>query len=365
MRVALLMDQSTSYGRAVFAGVRRRLLPRLDCRLLIAEPTPAAWAGLVAGGIDAALVHAGTQALASAVERWGGPAVNVSGAVATHVPTCTVDNLRLGRMGADFLLAREVVSFGFVGRLERLYSRQRADGFAARLGERERTCRVRDWVEDPHGCAAWIAKLPQPCGVLVSGDELGVRVISACHEAGISVPERALVLSATEDPVTCLLARPTLSSIAFDAERIGDEAAGLMLRLAAGEPAPSDPCLAEPTHIVERASTEAAASRDPAVAAALHWLQDHAAQAIGVDDVADAVGVGRRSLERRFAAMVGRSVYQHLLAIRLDLAKQLLRSGADNLDTVAQRCGFAGARHLCEVFRQREGRTPASYRSGT
>jgi AraC family transcriptional regulator len=75
-----------------------------------------------------------------------------------------------------------------------------------------------------------------------------------------------------------------------------------------------------------------------------------------------AVGGGRRQLERRFAALVGRSIYQHLLALRLERAKVLLRTGDPPLAEVAAACGFAGARHLCEAFRQREGMTPGVWR---
>jgi LacI family transcriptional regulator len=365
MRVGLLMDQASSYGRSVFSGVRQALLPRLDCRLLVAEPTIPAWKGLIASGIDATIVHASSEELAAAVSAWGGPAVNVSNAChnTANLPRCGVDDRAIGRMGAEFLLARAPASFAYIGRTSNRYGLERLAGFRERIGEAGRTCLDRAWQDDPRELSEWMADLPAPAAILVGGDETGLLLLAACHEAGLAVPDRVIVLSGTGDPMTCMLARPTLSGVTFDAERIGEEAAGLVLRLAAGEPAPDAPILIQPTHIEERASTALEALPDPVVAATLRWLRDHASEPIGVDHVAAAVGVGRRSLERRFSALIGRSIYQHLLAIRLDLAKSMLRSSDAPLDEVAARTGFAGARHLCEVFRLREGRTPASYRT--
>jgi LacI family transcriptional regulator len=363
MRIALLMDQGSSYGRAAFAGVRRRLLPRLDCRLLVAEPRIEAWSGMVAAGADAAIVHANDPALVAAVRGWGRPAVAFGGYDAGGLPHSGVDDQAVGRLAGEFLIPRGARSFVCIGRTASLYTRLRYDGFAAALAAAGRRATWMEWDEDPRRMVAALARRPRPVGLLVGAEETALRIVAACTDAGLAIPGHVQVISGTDDPVICTLARPTISAVRFDAERIGDEAAGMLLALAAGAAPPAAPLRIRPSQVVERASTARAAGDDPEVAAALAWLQGHAHEWIGVDDVVRAVGSGRRRLERRFAALVGRSIYQHLMALRLDLAKARLRVGDEPLAEVAAACGFAGARHLCETFRQREGTSPGAYRA--
>jgi LacI family transcriptional regulator len=356
------MDQASAYGRAVFAGIRRRMVPRIDCRLLVGEPRPEVWAGFAAAGVEAAIVHAQDAALVAAVRRWGGPAVAVGNRVPCELPRCGVDDAAVGAMAADFLLARGARSFVVVGREASRYTVERHAGFAARVREAGHACRWLEWDDDLRRVVGPLAALPAPVAVLVAMEEPAVRVVAACVDAGLELPGRIQVVSGTDDPVICTLGRPTVTAVRFDAECIGDEAAGLLLGLASGAAPSPSPLLLQPTHVVERGSTAAAADRDPAVAAALAWLQAHATERVGVDDLVRALGGGRRQLERRFTALVGRSIYQHLLALRLERAKELLRSGDPGLNGVAAACGFAGARHLCEAFRQREGLSPGAWR---
>jgi LacI family transcriptional regulator len=318
---------------------------------------------MAAAGADAAIVHAHDPALIAAVRRWGGPAVAFGGHAAAGLPHCGVDDHAVGRLAGEFLLPRGARSYVCIGRTTSLYTRLRYDGFAAALATAGRRATWREWDEDPRRIVAWLARRPRPVGVLVGAEETALRLVAACADAGLAIPGQVQVISGTDDPVICTLARPTISAVRFDAERIGDEAAGMLLALAAGAAPPGAPLRIRPGQVVERGSTARASGDDPEVAAALAWLQAHAHERIGVDDVVRAVDGGRRRLERRFAALVGRSIYQHLVALRLDLAKTRLRTGDGTLAEVAAACGFAGARHLCEAFRQREGMSPGAYRA--
>jgi len=76
----------------------------------------------------------------------------------------------------------------------------------------------------------------------------------------------------------------------------------------------------------------------------------------------DACTAGRRSLEQKFATILGCSIYQHILQIRIGAAKKLLASTEEGLEAIAKTAGFAGAQHLCEVFKRKEGITPGTFR---
>jgi transcriptional regulator GlxA family with amidase domain len=59
---------------------------------------------------------------------------------------------------------------------------------------------------------------------------------------------------------------------------------------------------------------------------ALAFIRRHYSEDIGVDDVANAVGTGRRHLERRFQNEIGTGIYQHILRTRVDEVSQLGRN---------------------------------------
>ena len=108
--------------------------------------------------------------------------------------------------------------------------------------------------------------------------------------AGLRVPEEIAVVGVDNDELLCELADPPLSSVALNAEAGGYRVAALldrMMRARARGRAARKPCrlLVEPLHVVTRRSTDIVALDDTEVAAALHFLHDHAGEPIGVDDL--------------------------------------------------------------------------------
>ncbi len=76
-----------------------------------------------------------------------------------------------------------------------------------------------------------------------------------------------------------------------------------------------------------------------------------------------ALPVQRRSLERKFRRVLGRSPLEEIRRVRVDLAKQLLCSTDLPMPIVARRSGFSEAKQLSQVFRSLVGMTPTSYRA--
>jgi LacI family transcriptional regulator len=158
------------------------------------------------------------------------------------------------------------------------------------------------------------------------------------------------------------MARPALSSVALDTERIGVEAAGLLDRLMRGRTVPKVTAL-PPLGVIARRSSDVIAVGDPRLAAALKHIREHACRGIGVDDVLRAAPLSRSSLERGLRKVLGRSPHDELRRVRLEQARRLLAETDLKLTAVALKSGFRHAQRLCESFREAFGTTPGRYRA--
>ena len=98
---------------------------------------------------------------------------------------------------------------------------------------------------------------------------------------------------------------------------------------------------------------------------ALRLIRDQAAAGVLVDDIARQVGLSRSVLQRRFRALLNRSIHQEILSVRIKHARELLAKTDLSLAAVAARAGFRHQEYLGAVFRARIGKTPAQVRQET
>ncbi|WP_118134553.1 GlxA family transcriptional regulator [Oceanicella sp. SM1341] len=103
-------------------------------------------------------------------------------------------------------------------------------------------------------------------------------------------------------------------------------------------------------------------ARDPLVKKALLTMQQNVQVPRTVAALAEGLGVGRRSLERRFLADLQAPPARVYLELRLDRALALLRAGPASVADVALATGFCDAPHLARVLRAERGFTPGEYR---
>lgn len=110
----------------------------------------------------------------------------------------------------------------------------------------------------------------------------------------------------------------------------------------------------EVSRIVEDASAEA-----HFVGQVRGYLRDR--PNLSIDDVADELGMSRRSLQRRLTA--GGTGFRAVLdAARIERACQLLQSTDEKLNEVARQVGLASERQLGRLFHHAQLGTPAAYR---
>jgi AraC-like DNA-binding protein len=111
------------------------------------------------------------------------------------------------------------------------------------------------------------------------------------------------------------------------------------------------------------APSAARARRDPALAAALHAMEDDPARGWTVSGLARVAGLSRAAFARRFADRVGHTPLAWLTDLRLTLAAELLRGSDLTLEAIADRVGYGTPFALSAAFLRERGVRPAALRA--
>ena len=297
------------------------------------------------------------------------------------VPSVLTDNAAASRIAFEHLRDRGFRHFAFCGFNGADYSDERRDAFvsaANAVGLRTHiyTGKFQPYDVDTAGyeheglkdaghVAQWIKELPKPVGLMACNDMRGRQVLDACRAVGVAVPDDVAVVGVDNDEVLCDLSNPTLSSVVPNTQRIGYEAAALLARMMSGRKGPSSALFIEPTGVLTRRSSEVLAVEDRQIAAAAHFIREHACEGIDVGDLLRHVPLSRSTLERRFAAIMGRSPKDEILRVRLNRAKQLLVETGFSLALIAEKIGLEHTEYFGRIFKKKVGLTPAKFRSQT
>ena len=108
---------------------------------------------------------------------------------------------------------------------------------------------------------------------------------------------------------------------------------------------------------------EAPAPAGRLAAQAIAAMRRNYASLYGVQELSDALGVSKSHLVRTFRQETGVTPGRYLTTVRIEAAKQLLRSTDAPLELVASLAGFSSANYLCRVFHAETGCTPAAFRA--
>ncbi|HYF00712.1 MAG TPA: XylR family transcriptional regulator [Planctomycetota bacterium] len=376
--VALLIETSRTYARAILRGVRDYVATHGPWSVYLEARAPDSalprwlprWRG------DGILTRTFGKAMARAILRTGAPAVELRATrLDTGFPFVGVDNRAIGRMTAEHFLERGFRSFGCLEFDAETYFEQRRDDFVRSVQARGHPCSLfrlagrrekpMEWERQQEALARWVRGLPKPVGLMACTDQLGFWLIDACARGGIRVPEEAAVVGVEDDESLCSMSRPSLSSVRFNGERTGYVAAEILARLMAGRRPPATPVLVEPLGIVARQSSDVLAIPDRPVADALRFIRERACSGITVDDVVRAVPLSRSALERRMRSAIGRSPKAEIQRVRFAEVCRLLSTTDLPVSAVAGRTGFNHFQYLCESFKREMGETPGAYRART
>jgi AraC-like DNA-binding protein len=85
------------------------------------------------------------------------------------------------------------------------------------------------------------------------------------------------------------------------------------------------------------------------------YMLRHLGEPITLEDLASNIGMSRYYFCRVYKEVAGHTPMEHLRALRLERAKDLIRSTALPLKAIAPEVGFGSAQHLCRLLHDRFG----------
>ncbi|MBS0265008.1 MAG: substrate-binding domain-containing protein [Planctomycetes bacterium] len=376
IKIGLVFSYSLSYYRDIVRGIRVFSESNPQWVFTPIAPEPGAIESIRPLDLNGLIAHIFTGELADALLRLRKPVVNVSGVLPElKIPRVIADHEQVGRLAAEHFFDRGLRQFGFVGYTNHEFSTGRELGFRReieRAGFTTSSYLSNDRLHpEPTGLWRWDDKLehwliglPRPVGVLCSHDIQGVQLSEVCHRVGLRVPDDIALLGVDDDDLFCTLARPPLSSIALPGERIGFEAARMLHGLLSRSKKRLQPWTVKlpSPGVMTRRSSDILAIEDGEVAKAVRYIRANALTPMGVPDILETVAVSRRSLERRFRAILGRGLAEEICRVRIAKAKELLSETEIPIAQVATNSGFSEAKHLSTAFRRKTGLTPTEFR---
>jgi LacI family transcriptional regulator len=374
-RVALLLDRSLSFVRNVLRGIRAYAASRPDWILRDGPPRLDVVARVRQWSPDGIIAGLVLPRVAQDLGRMKTPLVDTAYALPElNLPTVDVDHRAVGRMAAEYFLQRRFVHFGFFGSESVRYAQIEEQAFRQRLAQQGfsvSSCYsdfLPDakastlWKKSTQRMVRWLRQLPKPVAVFAAEDTPARYLADQCRQLGVRIPDDLALLGVGNDELECRLTQPLLSSIAVPSQHIGYEAAALLDQLMDGQAPPEHPILLAPLRVVTRHSTDIMAIEDEVVRGGLQYIRDHAGEPMSVADVAHALAVGRRDLERRFRRLLDHSVLEEIHKARIEHAAILLADTHLPVSAVAQRVGLSSPRQLDRLFSRHKGTTPTAFR---
>jgi LacI family transcriptional regulator len=380
--VAVILDAARPYDRLIIGGIAQYVREHESWSLYVEEdplqrlPDLARWKG------QGIIANFDDRRVARAIRGLSTPCVGVGGGYGWYdarsgIPYIYTDNEAIGRLGAEHLLACGFEHLAFLGYPKTAtsgWSEERAVAFARACAAAGRDCQVftgrhgtaRRWQDVQREITGWIERLPRPVGLMACNDVRARHVLEGCRSLGLRVPHDVAVLGVDNDEVICELTDPPLSSVDQSARRIGYEAAAMLDRLMRGR-APArrhaERIIVPPIGVIARASTDTMATREEAVLQALAWLREHPWQKPDVTTLAAEACVSRSTLDKRFKAVVGRSLHEEFVRLRVAGLRQLVAGTDLPLKTIAARAGFPSVQYMTTFLNRHTGLTPARLRA--
>ncbi|TWU57857.1 AraC family transcriptional regulator [Rubripirellula reticaptiva] len=373
--VALLIESSNAYCRGMLQGIAAYMheneqwsirLPELE-----RDAPPPRWLKTWKG--DGIIARIENEQFADALRFSKIPLIDVSAArCIPKLPLVEIDEAGIAEAAFDHLRERGFENLAFCGEAKFKWSTLRQNAFVKRAADAGLACNVFQPLRSSRGRASidretkelakWLQSLPRPVAVLACYDLKARQILDICREIPLRVPEDIALLGVDNDEVLCDLATPPLSSVIPASRKIGYTAAQSLDHLMQGKKLKHHIQLIGPLGVATRQSTEILAVEDLDVAEAMQFIRDHQSEHINVQDVMAVVPVSRRSLEVRFRKIVGRTIYQEIIRLRIDRICQLLVDSKLSLAQIARRTGFDSVEYMSVAFRRAKGMPPGRFR---
>lgn len=316
--------------------------------------------------VDAMICFHSSQAFLEKMIRSCPRVVSVSNQQRVTVcPQVVSDDRAAGRLAAEELIGRGYRTLVFAGPREHTFSRERLEGFQQCAQEAQLTLKQLH-LDDALESAAVFSEIDRglkPAGIFAASDLHARWILSAMPKPRSQVPSKFALIGVDNDPMEQALSPIGFSSILLAGRQIGHQAAKIAKDWVEGITPRAKVTRIPPVGIARRASTQSRVFADPLVTRCLKLVEEHSAGLSGVDEVARALGVNRRTLELRLEKHLGLGIGQMLRNARIEKARDLLGNTALSMKEVSFLSGFPEPRMLSLVFRRETGETPTDYRN--
>lgn len=364
VRLLVLTQMSMSHMREVVGGIRavQRVSPQLFVAVRdVSERAMALLPELICElRVNGIMGFFAREPMISPVMGTGLPALTFSAyQMPPTMPAVLVDNTAIGSLAAEYFLGLGLKHFAYFGQPSG-FAEKRRDGFRARLGEYANDLLIDESAKADLFLPA-LLKMPQPIGVFCANDIFARDLVDSLVHLGLKVPEQYAVLGVDNATEYCESGTVSISSLSQNGQEIGRRAIAAMLAMIEGN-TPRFPILVPPGQLIERESTLTIAARLPEVADAIRYIRTHACDGIDVNQVVQASGRSRATIDRHIRDVLGHSPHVEIRNLQMARARELLSSSTLDIRTIADRCGFDTPQYFVRVFRKHHQQTPTQYR---
>lgn len=377
LNLLIALNLSNHFDREVFIAIARHAHYN-NVSLRLNDSYSDFRSNVAASEANGIIISTGDLKVVEQVAALGLPSVNIANCLRGQnlVPVVGNDDAAVGRMAAKYYLEADFRHFAyfegrtweyFLPRREAFVSAVRAAGFECHLSPSSASAgETNDQGASPSvtamRSAQWLASLPRPLAVFCPYDGFARDAIHACHLAELRVPEEISVMGVDDDPILCMTVSPPIASIATATTQIGLAALDLVQAMIRGGKPPSEPLLFAPTKVVARGSCSDLAIDDADVAAAASFIRVHHRERLTVATVSEHLAISRRTLERKFLDVLGRTPSEEIQRVRLAHAKRMLIDSDLELPDVARQSGMIRAQRLATVLKRDCGLSPRQFR---
>lgn len=102
---------------------------------------------------------------------------------------------------------------------------------------------------------------------------------------------------------------------------------------------------------------------DEIVLKAQKYIEQHYADRLQVDQIADKFHTTRRTFERRFKKATRNTIIEYIQRVKVEATKKQLEIGRKNINEIMYEVGYSDMQAFREVFKKITGMTPVEYRS--
>lgn len=375
-KIAIFVDSSTFFGREILQGIldyQKSRAPHWNLAFpegyfdgVTLPPRFQHWEG------DGMIVRTDNAEFVRENARRASSVLNIGDEHRFGFPTVYYDHQKVAQLAVEHFASQGICHMLFLGIRNCSASEIRAESFfeEARMHGLRPTLRL---LAEPSDAETYdreqvnlerlLQKLPKPLGVFAFHDALALRVVEAVQKLKFLLPNEVAVLGADNETSLCESISPSLSSIATGGKHFGWEAARYFDGLFRGEEtAHRLPTLVSPAKLVVRQSSDAGAVQDPQLLCAMKLIREKACQGLRVEDLVEATGLPRRTLERKFHQILKRSPHAEILRVQVETTQRLLAETSYTLDEIARRTGFRSVSHLCISLKRAIKKTPGEFR---